>query len=147
MGRNRKSRLGYKVPGGRLTVVKCAGKNEKGVVLWECECSCKPENPNRVLASWDLLRNGKKSCGCLKRGTHGPINAFLRSPNRKAAVEWWKQGGSLNQISKRVEVSKQRVHQYVKEYLSSLGEKERVEAKEAHGARSHGRDPIPPRGA
>lgn len=148
MGRRQKNRVGYKVPGGRLTITKYMGKNPKGKATWECVCSCKEEDPNRVVATWDLIRNGKKSCGCMKRGGDrgGRSNAFLLSPNRPEAVGLWRSGWSLRQISRRVGVTKQRVHQYVREYLSTLGEAERVEAEAAHRAGSHGRDPLEARG-
>lgn len=58
---------------GRLTVVRCAGTNKRGHLLWECICNC-GEHTTVLGAS---LRNGQtKSCGCLsKEGftnlTHG----------------------------------------------------------------------------
>lgn len=47
---------------GRLEVVNLAGKNDKGEMLWLCQCSC--GNSHKVKGS--NLRNGStKSCGCL----------------------------------------------------------------------------------
>jgi hypothetical protein len=49
---------------GKLTVVKEHGRNEKGVLLWLCECDC----GNEKIASGGSLRSGNtKSCGCLRK--------------------------------------------------------------------------------
>lgn len=50
----------------RLTVVKEVGLDKWGQVLWECECSCKKEDKNKIVVRGrDLRSGGTKSCGCL----------------------------------------------------------------------------------
>lgn len=49
---------------GRLTVVKCCGKDNRGKYLWLCKCDC----GNTKIVCADNLSSGKsKSCGCIKR--------------------------------------------------------------------------------
>lgn len=51
----------------RLTVLKYAGKNEKGVHCWKCQCKC----GNVVVVRGDALRYGlTRSCGCLAKEIH-----------------------------------------------------------------------------
>lgn len=48
----------------RLTVVENKGKDNKGSILWLCQCSC----GTQVTTSTFMLRTKKKrSCGCLRR--------------------------------------------------------------------------------
>ena len=52
---------------GRLVVISHAGKSEKGVHLWHCQCDC----GNVVVIRGDVLRYGQtKSCGCLAKEIH-----------------------------------------------------------------------------
>lgn len=48
---------------GALTVLKLSGKDDKGVLFWECVCDC---NPDEIyVANGDnLKRNRKTNCGC-----------------------------------------------------------------------------------
>ncbi len=47
---------------GRLTIIKEAGRNKNGQVVWECKCEC----GKHIIASGVLIRRGGvKSCGCL----------------------------------------------------------------------------------
>ena len=49
---------------GKLTVLKEAGKNKKGDILWFCKCDC----GNEAIVSGSSLRKGNtKSCGCLRK--------------------------------------------------------------------------------
>jgi hypothetical protein len=55
---------------GRLTVIKEAGRNQRGQVRWLCRCDC--GNEKIVLA--DNLRSGStKSCGCQQHNNHSTL--------------------------------------------------------------------------
>ncbi len=54
---------------GRLTVISHAGKDIRGLHLWECECSC---GNIKIVVGQNLSSNKSKSCGCLK-------NEFLKA--------------------------------------------------------------------
>jgi hypothetical protein len=48
---------------GRLTVLKMAGKDKSGAVMWLCRCECGVE---KVVLRGNLTKeHGTKSCGCL----------------------------------------------------------------------------------
>lgn len=47
---------------GRLTVIKDAGHNKQGQLLWRCECACGREIK---VKTQDLQQGRKKHCGCL----------------------------------------------------------------------------------
>ena len=49
---------------GRLTVIKRAGTDKNGHVLWLCKCSCGTE---KVIPSSPLKEGKTKSCGCYLR--------------------------------------------------------------------------------
>lgn len=67
MNHNFKDMTGKKI--NNLQVIKYAGKNDKGQVLWECKCDC--GNPNSIIVQGRYLRaNQVRSCGCLKN-KHG----------------------------------------------------------------------------
>ena len=71
---------------GRLIVLKCEGKDDKGRYLWLCRCDC----GNEKIIVGDYLSSGRvKSCGCLKeehlknigfqfRGEEDRENAILK---------------------------------------------------------------------
>jgi hypothetical protein len=46
-------------------VIKLSGKDKRGEMLWECECSC---GNRKTALSLDLRLGRVKSCGCLPRG-------------------------------------------------------------------------------
>jgi hypothetical protein len=49
---------------GRLLVLRCAGKDQHGILLWLCQCDC----GNEKIAYRTNLRSGDtRSCGCLQR--------------------------------------------------------------------------------
>lgn len=55
---------------GRLTVIREAGKDKYGLVLWLCKCDC----GNKTIASTSALKAGRHiSCGCARYG-HIPQN-------------------------------------------------------------------------
>ena len=49
---------------GRWTVIKSAGRDEKGRHKWLCKCDCGTE---RVIPQDRLKSGNSKSCGCLQR--------------------------------------------------------------------------------
>ncbi len=51
---------------GRLTVIREAGCNNQGKVMWACRCECGGE---RTVRGSDLRRARTLSCGCLRRET------------------------------------------------------------------------------
>jgi hypothetical protein len=56
---------------GRLVVIKIAGRDKRGRVLWLCHCDC---DTDKTITSWDLRSGQTTSCGCWKRShakTHG----------------------------------------------------------------------------
>lgn len=49
---------------GRLTAIKCVGKDNHGAALWFCKCSC----GNEKIIRGDRLRSGEiVSCGCYQK--------------------------------------------------------------------------------
>ena len=48
---------------GRLSVIKHAGKDDRGKHLWLCKCSCGNE---KVVVSDNLSSGKSNSCGCLR---------------------------------------------------------------------------------
>ena len=50
---------------GKLTPVAEVGRNQRGLILWECQCDC---GNTHVVAEPYLLSGKSKSCGCLSRG-------------------------------------------------------------------------------
>ena len=48
---------------GKLTVIKCVGKNKQHNLLWLCQCEC---GNLKVTSSSNLIREHTKSCGCLQ---------------------------------------------------------------------------------
>jgi len=46
---------------GRLTPIKCCGKNSHGQYLWLCRCDCGNE---KVILGYCLQNGNTKSCGC-----------------------------------------------------------------------------------
>lgn len=70
----------------RFTVIRFAGKSKTGIVLWECQCECRP-GAKRIVAGADLKRGHSKSCGCHHREqaaeanrTHGDTVGKSDSP-------------------------------------------------------------------
>lgn len=49
---------------GRLAVIKQAGRNKRGQIVWSCECDCGKEV---VVCGASLRRGNTRSCGCLQR--------------------------------------------------------------------------------
>jgi hypothetical protein len=49
---------------GRLTVIREAGHDHRGYVLWTCQCTCGTE---KAVPGVELRRGDSKSCGCLQR--------------------------------------------------------------------------------
>lgn len=48
---------------GRLTVLKCVGKDKHGRLMWECQCDC---GQRTIVQSGNLRSGHTKSCGCLE---------------------------------------------------------------------------------
>lgn len=66
---------------GRLTVIKCVGKNKQGNYMWLCECDC--GNSCTVVGSNFSRKNRPtKSCGCLAK----ELNSERM---KKQNNEWW----------------------------------------------------------
>jgi hypothetical protein len=96
---------------GRLTVIRRAGSNKQGHVMWLCKCECKAQlHVNGV----DLRRGVSQSCGCLRAelkttrtGKHGTnfrhgmndtpeYRAYHNARNRcanPASCDWKDYGG------------------------------------------------------
>lgn len=51
---------------GRLIVIRDAGKNNSGEILWECLCDC---GQNSIVRGSSLRSKITKSCGCLTKET------------------------------------------------------------------------------
>lgn len=49
---------------GRLTVIKEAGRDKAGSVLWECRCEC---GNKKTATSYALTSGNCKSCGCISK--------------------------------------------------------------------------------
>jgi hypothetical protein len=49
---------------GRLTVVKEAGSDSQGRILWLCRCQC---GAHKVVCGYHLRSGEIKSCGCWRR--------------------------------------------------------------------------------
>ena len=47
----------------KLTVIKPAGKEKSGNILWECLCEC---GNKAVISSYNIRSGRAKSCGCLR---------------------------------------------------------------------------------
>lgn len=48
---------------GRLTVIGEAGKNERGQLMWECQCDC---GNKKVVLGHNLRTGNTVSCGCAR---------------------------------------------------------------------------------
>ena len=48
---------------GRLTVISHKGKDNRGLHLWECRCSC---GNTKIVVGQNLSSGKSKSCGCLR---------------------------------------------------------------------------------
>ena len=48
---------------GRLNVIFYKGKDNRGLHLWECQCSC---GNTKIVVGQNLSSGKSKSCGCLK---------------------------------------------------------------------------------
>lgn len=67
---------------GHWTIIKLAGRNKKGNLIWLCRCICGKE---KTVPGWKLRIGRSKSCGCKKiRNQFGENN-----PN-------WKGGKTLH---------------------------------------------------
>jgi len=66
---------------GNLSVVSKAGSDKRGM-LWLCECSC--DNRKLTVASIDLRRGRKKSCGCTWRSNFRNDAHLRQVQDRKA---------------------------------------------------------------
>lgn len=68
---------------GRLTAVKCIGRDKWNLALWLCRCEC----GNQTTVSSHRLRQGStQSCGCLQKETriaNGQANAQAMGKNNK----------------------------------------------------------------
>jgi hypothetical protein len=100
---------------GLLTALRpTAERRGDGVVVWLCRCAC---GRQARATSADLLRGGKRSCGCLPRG---PGRGWRKDPAKAArrlaqARALRAQGLSLAEVGRRLGVSKQRVHHLLRE--------------------------------
>ena len=60
---------------GRWKVLKKDGRNQKGTMMWLCECQC--ENKTQKLLSTTKLKNGiTNSCGCLNGDSKKKYNEY-----------------------------------------------------------------------
>ena len=66
---------------GRLIVLKEAGKNKSGSILWLCKCDC---GANTVVSGGNLRGGSTKSCGCLnkEKARNLPSNKINEMGNR-----------------------------------------------------------------
>ncbi len=102
------SDLSRNPPYGRLTAKKNLGRTPEGDYLWLCDCAC---GNVAVVRSSLLASRSKHSCGCLGKESY----SRRRSPKRQQAIELVAQGLSYAQVGKELGVSRQRVHQYIRE--------------------------------
>ena len=51
---------------GKLTAVRCLGKNNHGLTLWECKCEC---GKTVSVTTCHLTQGHSKSCGCMRKDT------------------------------------------------------------------------------
>jgi len=49
---------------GRLTTVRCQGRNSRREYVWKCKCEC---GEYKIVSSALLLSGTTQSCGCLRR--------------------------------------------------------------------------------
>jgi len=69
---------------GKLTVIKRAGHNRSGAMMWLCECSC----GGKKVINGVYLRNGHtRSCGCLNKFQPGLGNMRALISNYKAKAK------------------------------------------------------------
>lgn len=61
---------------GRLTAVKCIGKNRNGKYVWECRCSC---GKHHCVEAQKLKSGHTKSCGCY----HDEASRMKENKHRK----------------------------------------------------------------
>ena len=74
---------------GRLTVLKCAGKNKHGYYLWLCKCGCGNE---KIISGHSLKQGRTKSCGCWKKELLFQKGKRLIGSNNPC----WKGGKTIN---------------------------------------------------
>jgi hypothetical protein len=48
----------------RLLVIRAAGRDRKGQVLWQCRCDC---GAHSIVKSYNLRNRTTRSCGCLQQ--------------------------------------------------------------------------------
>lgn len=78
---------------GRLTALRCVGRNKSRNALWRVECSCAAKT-RKVVASEDLIRKHTKSCGCLSARdltgqTFGRLTVIRRAGRNKQRNAIW----------------------------------------------------------
>jgi hypothetical protein len=91
----------------RLTALCPTEERRGGSVVWHCRCAC--GRPCKVAAG-KLLASSARSCGCLRRGRTA-VNAARDAAMRRERAE----GMTFGQLAARYGVSRQRVHQVVRQ--------------------------------
>ena len=56
---------------GRLTVLRCTGRDSSRHALWLCRCNCGTET---IVVSFDIKSGHTKSCGCLRSDVSRVLN-------------------------------------------------------------------------
>jgi hypothetical protein len=96
---------------GRLTALRCVGRNKRSDAVWLCQCTCGTET--EVLSS-NVIKGGTQSCGCLSRemtvarnraqaGEKHPSFKHGHASNRAASIRksptWASWGNTLTRCS------------------------------------------------
>lgn len=63
---------------GKLTAIECLGSNDKGTMLWKCQCNC---GNYHITTSHHLVSGNTQSCGCLHSKGEANIATILEANN------------------------------------------------------------------
>lgn len=129
---------------GRLTAIRCAGRNKHKQILWLCRCVCGNE---RVVVAGSLANGDTQSCGCWHKEitrrrslTHGHKSdrkptatyksweAMKRRCQNPKSTDYARYGGRGIRVCDR--------WQHFEHFLADMGEKPRgltIERKDNHG--------------
>lgn len=72
-------------PFGRLIVIRFAGQDRRGLLLWLCRCSC---GNTKTIRGSDLKSGKTQSCGCLKKESIGKRSVKHKMCNTPEYYSW-----------------------------------------------------------